>query len=106
MPASSAASTTRFGRGLVDPTAEVVAPEADHRGVELADAACFHAVSVPRRSGRARFVGGARVVAREQQIGRAHRAAVLLRADRQPRDHAADHRETRADAQRDRDLCR
>ena len=62
MPASSAASTTRFGRGLVDPAAEVVAPEADHRGVELADAACFHAASVPRRatSGRARLVGRCR----------------------------------------------
>jgi hypothetical protein len=37
-----------LGRGLVDTPAEVVAPEADDRGVELADAACLHALSVPR----------------------------------------------------------
>ena len=38
----------RRGRRLVDPAAEVVAAETDHRGVELADAASFHPASLPR----------------------------------------------------------
>ena len=41
MPASSAAWTTRRGRG-VETTAEVVAAEPDHRDLERADASRFH----------------------------------------------------------------
>src|SRR3954469_22446886 len=57
--------------------------------------------TVSRRLRRGRFVGGAGVVAREQEVGGPYRDRHSLLADGEPRDHAPEHREHGADAQRD-----
>src|SRR3954454_20598711 len=105
MPASSAAATTRW-----DAASSIRAPKMlQPRPTTEASSVPILRVSigaVSRRSGRGRFIGGARVVTRQHDVGGTHGHNLLLRFDGLPRDHTTPDGDARADAERDRDLAR